>query len=255
MPTIQFPNIPQYPGVPQLMRPVSAAIASSPALSIGIGSAENLLITALQQAPKWGIFDSDGNQLGINPNSQSVLQAITGTLLSQLTGNNPAVLSTFEFSYMREARVADFPIEEGGFASYNKVQIPANPTITLVLDGSENDRTTFLEAMESAAVSTDLYNVVTPEYVYVGYNIERYSYQRRSSRGVTLLMVEVSLKEIRQVSATFTTASSPILVPQDPNAGAQVNNGITQPAVPDSLALQGVNAISSMFSKLFNGAN
>lgn len=256
MPTIEFPDIPEYPGVPQLLRPANAAIASVPALSIGLGAAENILISALQQPPKWGIFDQEGNQLGVTANTQSTLQAIGGALLSQLTGSIPAVLSTFEFEYQRETRVSDFPVEGGGFATYNKVQLPATPTVTLLLQGSENDRTVFLEALESAVISTDLYNVVTPEYVYQNYNIERYQYQRRSSQGVTLLMVEVSLIEVRQISSTFTTVTSPILAPQDPNATSQVNNGITQPtAPPQSTLLQLNNQVSGYLSKFFNGGN
>ena len=53
MPEIPFPNVPAYPGVPALIRPVSTAIASVPALAIALGAVETLLINALQQAPQW----------------------------------------------------------------------------------------------------------------------------------------------------------------------------------------------------------
>jgi hypothetical protein len=241
---INFPNIPQYPGVPQLMRPVSTAIAENTPLSIGLGTVENLLISALQQTPKWGIFDQFGNQLGINSNSSGILSAIGGTLLSQLTGSIPAQLSTFSVEFSRETRVASFPLEQGSFASYDKAQMPANPVVTLMLQGSVNDRTTLLEALDSACISTDLYNVVTPEIIYTGYSVERYSYARKADRGVTLLVVEVSLKEIRQVTASYTTAPSPIANPQNPAAAAQQTNGLQQPAAPpQSTALQLFNSV------------
>ncbi len=254
-----FPNVPEYPGVPALIRPAQEAIASSPVLSIGIGSAENLLIGALQQAAQWGIFDQSGNQLGLLPNSQSTLQAIGGALLSQLTGSNPTVLSTFSLEFSKEMRVSDFPVENGGFASYNKVELPASPTVTLILDGSENDRTAFLNLLNAACLSTDLYNVVTPEVTYYGYSIEKYSYSRRSSKGTTLLIVEVSLKEIRQVTAALTNA--PIVNPQDAAATPQVNGGNVQPATPDQSALlslaTGAKSLwqSSPFAALFNGGS
>lgn len=256
---IPFPNIPQYPGVPQLMRPISTAIAENPIVAIGLGTAENLLISALQQPSQWGIFDAiDGSQLGINSNSNSILQAIGGTLLSQLTGTVPTTLTVEEFGYMREGRISDFPIELGSFASYNKVQMPANPVVSLILQGSANDRTTLLDALESAAASTDLYNVVTPEYVYTNYSVERFTYRRTASQGATLLVVEVSLKEIRPITASFSTAATPINNPINSAATPQENNGSSQAATPSaSTALQLSNSAKSFWttniSPMFNG--
>jgi len=241
MPTIPFPNVPNYPGVPALTRPVTAAIASSPVLAIALGTVENVLIAALQQAPKWGIFDTDGNQLGINASGSN---AIISALTSQVTGDSGPVVSTFSFDFVKETRISNFPLEEGSFANYNKVETPASPLVTLILDGSEDDRTRFLEAIDAACVSTDLYSVVTPEITYANYSVSRYSYQRRATKGATLLMVEVALEEIRQVSAAFTTAATPIVSPQDPASTPQTSNGITQPSTP------GTSTLKSVFNKL-----
>lgn len=253
MPTIMFPDIPLYPGVPQLLRPIQGAIAANPVLSIGLGTAETLLITALNQAPKWGIFDQDGNQLGINSSSAGVLSAIASTLLSQITGNNATVLSTFDFEYRRESKISDFKVEAGGFAQYNKVQMPATPKVTLILDGSENDRTAFLEALESAANSTDLYNVVTPEITYQNYNIVSYQYARKASKGLTLLIAEVALEEVRTVTSSF--AQALIVAPASPTAVAQEANGVTQAAAPAaSTALTLQNQASKFIGSFFGGS-
>jgi hypothetical protein len=257
MPTIMFPDVPLLPGVPQLLRPISQAIAANPVLSIGLGTVETLLITALNQAPTWGIFDQSGNQLGLLPNSQSTLQAIAGTLAAQLTGNNATVLSTFAVDYTGESRSSDFPVEDGSFASYNKVQLPASPVVTLILDGSESDRTAFLNLINAACVGTDLYNVVTPEVTYSNYSIERYSYTRRASKGVTLLLVECHLKEIRQVQATLTTAPL-IVAPINPAAASSVDNGNVQPAaVPQSILKGMANGANTSLANLAasEGAN
>ena len=254
MPFIPFPSVPSYPGVPALTQPAGAALASSPLLSVVAGSVENVLISALQSAPQWGIFDSSGNQIGIAPNSQSTLQAIGSALLSQLTGNNQTVLSTFGVEYVREGRISDFQTEQGGFAAYNKVQMPANPTVTLILEGSANDRTYLLDSLEAAASSTDLYSVVTPEYVYANYSIERFTYARRAQRGATLLMVEISLKEIRQVTSSY--AAVQIVQPQDAASTPTESNGITQPAAPPaSTALKLQNGISGYLGSMFGGGS
>lgn len=216
MPNIPFPNVPPYPGVPALPRAVVSAVASVPLLAIGLGTLEGILGSALQQPARWGIFDSSGNQLG-----------------TPLTESNSSVLSTLEFDFVRETRISDFPIEQGSFASFNKVQIPANPIVTLALSGSESDRIDFLNAINAASLSTELYSVITPEVQYVNYNIERYRYERRASKGATLLIVDISLKEIRQVSAAFAT----ITIPKNPGATPQTNNGMTQPATPPQSTL------------------
>jgi hypothetical protein len=247
---IPFPDVPDYPGVPALNRVTNSAIASSPVLSIALGSVQNILLGALQQPSQWGIFDEFGDQFGVAPDSQSTLQAITGALLTQLVGGVPTVLSTYDFEYRRETRISDYIIEEGSFASYNKVMLPANPVVTLILQGSQGDGTYLLNALESACASTDLYSVVTPEYVYANYSIERFTYARKATRGVTLYIVEVSLKEIRQTTSAF--SNSPIVAPQNAAATPQVSNGVTQPAAPAaSTALQLKNGISSALGSFF----
>jgi hypothetical protein len=244
MPNIPFPSVPAYPGVPALTRPIQIAVARNVPLSIAIGTVENLLIQALQQAPRWGIFDAAGNQLGIDANSGN---PIITALTSQITGITAPVLSTFAFEFRKETKISQFPIEGGSFASFNKVELPANPIVTLVMDGSESDRTNFLSAIDDACKSTALYSVVTPEVTYANYSLESYSYQRRATRGATLLMVEVVLEEIRQVSAAFSTATKPIVNPQNPAATPQTNSGMTQPATPDVSTLKSItNKISAL---------
>lgn len=249
MPTILFPDVPEYPGVPQLLRPANAALAAVPVLSIAIGSLENILASAFQQPSQWGIFDADGNQLGLSSSGQSIVSAFA----SQLTGQRQATLSTISFDFTRETKVSDFPTAQGGFASYNKVQTPANPVVTLALSGSVNDRTNFLNALEAACISTNLYSVVTPEVQYVNYTIESYKESRRADKGATLLLVDISLKEIRQVSAAFTqTQNPPITNPQNASATAQTNNGLTQATtVPNSTLLDLTQKARQIASQLF----
>lgn len=232
MPSIPFPNVPAYPGVPQLMRDVNAAVAQVPELAVALGSFGNILGQSLQQTPRWGIFDALGNQLGLNSNATP---SILSVLEAQVLGSSVPTLSTYGFDFVKEMVVSGFPTEGGGFANYNKVEQPANPVVTLILDGSEGYRTNFLNAIDAACKSTNLYNVVTPELTYTSYTMERYNYARRAQRGATLIIVDISMKESRSVTATFTTA---IVAPQQPSATTQVNNGTSQPTAPDTSTLQ-----------------
>jgi hypothetical protein len=215
-------------GIPPLPR--SANIP--PVIKMAAGLLQSALILALQSRIKWGIYDQKGKVLG-DPSkiSKGWLGAIGAGALSTL--GLGTTTSTSSVDYSKEMKVSDFPIERGSFASYNKVELPATPMVTLAFTGKEKDRTVFLAAIDKACKSNDLYNVVTPEVTYKNYSIERYAYQRRHDRGATLLLVEISLKEIRQVSVRYTkTVKTPIKAAKKPAATPPADSGKAQPKAP-----------------------
>ena len=224
MSLIPFPNVPQVPGVPAIPRSINFPAAAK----IALGAVQSALWSVLQVGTQWGIVDSSGRHLA----DPSIFSAPVTTAIGSL-GIGP-VLSTNSVDYSKETRVSDFPIEGGKFASYNKVELPATPTVTLCLGGTESDRTAFLTAIDSACKSTDLYSVVTPEVTYADYSLERYNYQRRSDRGATLLLVEISLKEVRQVSAQYVKTEKP----KDPAAAPVEDGGKVQAKAPDQSTLK-----------------
>ena len=229
MPLIPYPIVPILPGVPSIPRIVGQAIPPVVAASLGIVSA--MLGAAFQAPSQWGIYDQNGNPL---------IDTSGLTLFS-----SPTILSTLSVEYTKETRISDFPVEEGGFASYNKVEMPANPTVTLSLSGSESDRAAFLSAIDGACKSTALVSIATPEITYINYTFERYDYRRMSSRGCTLLTVEIHLKEIRQVLVQY--SSTPINSPQNAGANPATDSGQVQPQTPSGSTQQ------STLSKLMGG--
>jgi hypothetical protein len=245
MPTIPFPNVPQSPGVPALPR--SGEIP--PAAVIALGAVTQVLATALQSGTQWGIFDSEGNQLGsASQGSNGFFQAIVNAAAAAIIGGG-AYLSTNAFELTGETRISDFPIEGGSFSNYNKVIRPLTPTVTLALAGSTTDRTAFLNQIEAARLSTDLYSVVTPEVTYHNYAVEKYNVVRRAERGATLLLVEINLLQIRQVTASFSTVQTPINTPQNPDATPPSNSGMVQPQAPQQSVLK---STTGLFSGLGN---
>ncbi len=228
MPLIPFPDVPITAGVPALPRKVGAVVQDI----ISVASLISATLGAWDYQRQWGIYDSNGKRLG---ESSSFVKYFGPTL------------STDSVEYSKETKIADFPIERGGFASYNKTEAPANPMVTLCMAGSEGDRTAFLKAIDAASKSLALYNVVTPEVTYIEHSIERYNYQRRADHGATLLIVELSLREIRQVQAQYTTQNQ-ITQAQDQGATATVDSGKLQPETPkQSVAVQVRNALSKFF--------
>lgn len=240
MSLIPFPDIPSLPGVPNLPRlPSTSTIAQA----VG-GAVAGALWQVLDQGSQWGIFDSDGNPLG----DPSNMTGITSTIANSLGFGS--TLSVNAFDYGKETRVSDFPVERGEFASYNKVEMPGEPTVTFAFEGSESDRTSFLDAIDTACLSTDLYSVVTPEVTYVDYTLQSYNYRRTASAGAYLLIVELRLKEVRQVSAQFAQSQGQISDPSTPSAAAQTVTGKVQAATPDSSTLK---KLADKIPSLFGG--
>ena len=226
MPLIPFPDVPKFPGVPSLPR----SPKFPPQVRSGLGLVQGMLWRISQVQTRWGIWDKNGKPLG----DPAKFTGLVGDALD--AAGLGSTLSTNSVDYSKDMKVSDFPIEQGSFASYNKVEQPASPIVTLCLTGSENNRRTFLEAIDKATKSTDLYSVVTPEVTYIDYAIERYNYSRRSSKGATLLIVEITLKEIRQVSSQYTQSG----VPKDAGATPTTDNGKVQAKTPDTSTLKAI---------------
>lgn len=231
MPFIKFPNIADVLGVPPLPR----SPRFPPVAQVAVSLIQGIVYRSFQVQTRWGIYDSNGRPLG----DPSKFKGFIGGIFEAAGLGTTYSTSAVDFS--KETRVSDFPLERGGFAQYNKVETPANPIVTLCLDSNESGRRAFLEAIDKATLSTDLYSVVTPEVTYINYSIERYSYQRRSEKGATLLMVEITLKEIREVSALFSVSNRGQLVaPKAAGATPQVDNGKIQAKTPRQSVLKSV---------------
>lgn len=135
--------------------------------------------------PQWGIFDSDGNQV-IEPDN------------------------VVSFDWSGAYRTIDYPIEEGNFETYNKVQQPFDPRIVMRKGGSVSDRQDFINTLNTIRGDLKLYSAVTPEISYDSVNITDVSYARRADAGATVIEATISLKQINvTASSAFTNTASP----------------------------------------------
>lgn len=199
LPVPQFPNVPALPGVPALARAAGAPV---------VASVNNLLVNAgLGQLalgfakPVWGVFDSSNQPVAI-ADSVKALQ------------------------FRADSNVPDYPLEQGGFQSYNKVQRPFGSVVSLACGGDEQRRANFLSAIEAAKQSTNLYSIVMPEAVYINANIVAYDYRREQKNGATLLTVDLHIEEIRvNATAAFDNV-------QNPASADTVSQGQVQAATP-----------------------
>lgn len=191
-------NFPFLPGVPPLLNKIIAAGALLAATGI------QRLLDKLK--PLWGIFKAD-----------------------EQTGALTAVIEPDSFigiDYVNSQNISDYPIEKGGFTSYNKVQNPFTATIRISKGGSERERADFLLTLESILTSLDLYTIVTPEKVYKNVSIENIDYRRESTNGVSLIVAALRFVEIREATLISETRPGAVSATNSPpTAQKDVGNG------------------------------
>ena len=98
MPLINFPNVPPLPGVPNLRRAVTGVLTRTGLLP-AIRGLDRFGLLDMLMGPQWGVFDESG-----------------------IVMLQPDTIAAVE--YKGDYEIANHPVEEGGFASYNKVAKP-----------------------------------------------------------------------------------------------------------------------------------
>ncbi len=206
IPANPFPDVPKLPGVPQLRRSLQFPAGPPPALGVPI--AVNRLWQALTVTPEWGIFDSDNNR-ALGPTS------------------------ILDMGFQKEWQIPTFQVQNGSFASYNKVASPFEIPLRMTKSGSLGDRTQFLNDLERIAESLSLFTILTPERTYLDCNITRFSLLRRGVTGAFFFAeVEVFFREIRQVSPQYASTNAATVDAQNPSAVPPINQGRVSPGAP-----------------------
>jgi hypothetical protein len=168
--------------------------------------------------------------------------------------NEAAIVSdnVVSFEFKQDARISNFPVEDGAFETYNKVQVPYDVRLQFSTGGALSDRQAMLASIDAAIASTDLYDAVTPEKIYSSVNVVHQSIRRTSRNGVGLLVVDVYCEQVRvtatqQFASTQSATGAPsdstttvisiipgsqINQPQSASAAPQISDGTVQPTAP-----------------------
>lgn len=127
-----------------------------------------------------------------------------------------------DLSFKQEWSISNYPIERGGFESYDKVNSPFEVRVRFSAGGILADRQDLLKSVSTVGVSLDLFDIVTPEAVYTGVNMMHFDYQRAADRGAGMIVVDTWWMEVRQTAvAAFSNTKTP--------SGAGAVNGGTTP--------------------------
>ena len=134
--------------------------------------------------------------------------------------------SFIDIDVRNEGQVLSYPIEEGGFANYNKVQSPLDIHVTLATQGTDVEFEHILNKLNEYQAEAVKLFVSTPSAYYGPVTLESYSNKRTRESGAGQLTVELVFVEIREVQTQVTTRV--ITKPKNPTSSSKTNTGKTQ---------------------------
>lgn len=205
-------------------------------------------MTGIPNIPDFkGLVTSGSNAL-IGLGGAAIIRAIFGNVWGLVNEFGVPVLladNVLGLSFQSASTIVNAPIEGGSFASYNKVATPSQAVVQMSKgSGGALQRGAFLAQLLALEGSTLKFYVISPEFVHRNMCITNVDYARSAQEGVQLIVVNVSLEEVREVKVNYSFEE--VEAPSDAKA---VDGGSVQPkdAAGASWIRQGRDFIGSRF--------
>ena len=174
-----------------------------------------------------GLVTSGSNAL-IGLGGAAIIRAIFGNVWGLVNEFGVPVLladNVLGLSFQSASTIVNAPIEGGSFASYNKVATPSQAVVQMSKgSGGALQRGAFLAQLLALEGSTLKFYVISPEFVHRNMCITNVDYARSAQEGVQLIVVNVSLEEVREVKVNYSFEE--VEAPSDAKA---VDGGSVQP--------------------------
>ena len=159
--------------------------------------------------------------------------------------------SMLEASVQSDSSVPEEALEQGSFAAYNRTQYSDVFRVRLAIEGDASELQQAQETLKKLKSGTDTFSLVTPDYEHENLTLESYDYMRNQRQGYGLLVVDLRLKEIREVqtgTATLTTAQC-----KNASNASKQKTGRTQTQAADQKTTDSVNKQSSVLAGIIGG--
>jgi len=218
MPFIPFPNVPALPGVPNIPR--NPFLAAETIITIGSNAfarAQVNFLMAVARPPVYALIDESGAPVLL----PDTFQAFANDDTSQLS---------------------NYPVEQGSFNTYNKVDNPFIPRVVMSKGGSDAERAAFFEQVLQLRRSTALLTLITPEAIFRNINLVAFNYSKTNRTGANMLHIEMIFNEVRLAPAAQYSEpdgeTPPITGDQTDsvNAPSPISGGQTQTIAPTGYA-------------------
>lgn len=117
------------------------------------------------------------------------------------------------------------PIEEGSFASYNKVTSPIAISLKVAFTGTDPELQAVLDQLLSLQEGTEKFSFVTPYQEFEGYALSNFNYTLARENGRGALYVDLALNQIKEVTLEYSSVK--IKSPKNAGDSSTVNTGST----------------------------
>ncbi len=137
--------------------------------------------------------------------------------------------SFIDFSYRGGGQALSYPVELGGFANYNKTQVPLELSLTLGLQGSESDFEHALARLDEYRREAVKLTVATPATIYHDMTLTGCDYSRSRESGAGLLIVKLILVEVREARTEHSRSERRVISkPKNPTSADPIKVGRVQ---------------------------
>ncbi|WMC00425.1 tail tube initiator-like protein [Acinetobacter phage Ab69] len=141
-------------------------------------------------------------------------------------------------NYDAGSSISKYPVEQGSFASFNKVNAPSMATVQMAKGsgGVGLRRGLFLAQLEGLLKSTLSFHIITPEYVYLNYQIVGINHARTAQDGATMITVNLDLEEVLEAKVDYSVEEV-----KNPSDSKTIDGGAKESKPNKSLILQGID--------------
>ena len=151
----------------------------------------------------------------------------TWRLVSESGGDAVEFSSMLTVSIEAGGQALTCPIEQGAFATYNKVQSPLSISLELGFDGEAYEQRAALARLERMRSGLEKVALATPYEYYPSLTLVSFSHRREPGLPNHALIVNLQLTEVREVGGVSGGLRS-ITWPKDPTSAIPIDLGITR---------------------------
>lgn len=151
----------------------------------------------------------------------------TWRLVSESGGDAVEFSSMLTLSIEAGGQALTCPIEQGAFATYNKVQSPLSISLELGFGGEAYEQRAALARLERMRNGLEKVALATPYEYYPSLTLVSFSHRREPGLANHALMVSLQLTEVREVGGVFGGNKS-ITRPKNPTSANPVDLGMAR---------------------------
>jgi hypothetical protein len=145
------------------------------------------------------------------------------TLLDEAGDPALAFTSLIDLECRNEGEALSYPIEYGSFANYNKTRKPLSLSLTLGVQGTEEDFSAALRKLDEYRDRAVKLAVLTPAALYESLTLAAYTCRRGPDSGAGMLTLSLDLVEVREVETRV--AATVISKPKNPTSASKAHTG------------------------------